>query len=432
MHIDELYKIFIAHPHITTDTRKIEPGSIFFALKGDKFNGNAFAERAIASGAAYAVIDEPAFRQDERYLLVENVLETLQHLAREHRKRLDIPVIGVTGTNGKTTTKELLKAVLERKYRTFATAGNLNNHIGVPLSILSIERNTEMAVIEMGANHVGEIEFLCGIARPGYGLISNVGRAHLEGFGSFEGVKKAKGELYQWLAGNGGTLFIQQGNADLMEMAAGKVFKERVGYGLQDDANYRGRLLANDPYLSLEWTYRGKSYQLATHLTGAYNAENLMAAIAVGSYFGVEPEKINAGLGDYVPSNNRSQIVETERNTLICDYYNANASSMKAALDNLEAIESHRQKMVILGDMFEMGPEAEAEHAKVVLRAKELIDTECIFVGEEFYRHQAPWAYFFRNTEEARLALETKRLEGKLILLKASRGMAFENLVTVL
>ena len=432
MHIDELYKIFIAHPHITTDTRKIEPGSIFFALKGDKFNGNTFAERAIASGAAYAVIDEPAFEKDERFLLVENVLETLQQLAREHRKRLDIPVIGVTGTNGKTTTKELLKAVLQRKYRTFATEGNLNNHIGVPLSILSIERNTEMAVIEMGANHVGEIGFLCGIAQPKFGLISNVGRAHLEGFGSFEGVKKAKGELYQWLAANDGTLFVRQGNADLMEMAAGLVFKERVSYGFENDVNYQGRLLANDPYLSLEWAHRGESYQVATHLTGAYNAENLLAAIAVGSYFGIEPEEVNAGLGDYAPSNNRSQIVESDRNTLICDYYNANASSMKAALDNMETIESHRPKMVILGDMFEMGAEAEAEHAKVILRAKELVDAECIFVGEEFYRHRGPWAYFYRNTEEARLALEVKRLEGRLILLKASRGMAFENLVTVL
>jgi len=432
MHIDDLYNIFIAHPHITTDTRKIEPGSIFFALKGDKFNGNAFAERAIASGAAYAVIDEVAFQQDERFLLVENVLETLQQLAREHRKRLDIPVIGVTGTNGKTTTKELLKAVLERKYRTFATQGNLNNHIGVPLSILSIERNTEMAVIEMGANHVGEIEFLCGIAQPGFGLISNVGRAHLEGFGSFEGVKKAKGELYQWLAANDGTLFVQQGNADLVEMAAGLSFKERVSYGFEEGVNYQGRLLANDPYLSLEWSHQGENYQVATHLTGAYNAENLLAAIAVGSYFGVKPEKINAGLGDYTPSNNRSQIVDSDRNTLICDYYNANASSMKAALDNMEAIESHRPKMVILGDMFEMGAEAEAEHAKVILRAKELVDAECIFIGEEFYRHREPWAYFYRNTEEARLALEAKRLEGRLILLKASRGMAFENLVTVL
>jgi len=360
------------------------------------------------------------------------VLETLQQLAREHRKRLDIPVIGVTGTNGKTTTKELVKAVLEREYRTFATQGNLNNHIGVPLSILSIERNTEMAVIEMGANHVGEIEFLCGIAQPGFGLISNVGRAHLEGFGSFEGVKKAKGELYQWLAANDGTLFVQQGNADLVEMAAGLPFKERVSYGFEEGVNYQGRLLANDPYLSLEWSHQGENYQVATHLTGAYNAENLLAAIAVGSYFGVKPEKINAGLGDYTPSNNRSQIVDSDRNTLICDYYNANASSMKAALDNMEAIESHRPKMVILGDMFEMGAEAEAEHAKVILRAKELVDAECIFIGEEFYRHREPWAYFYRNTEEARLALEVKRLEGRLILLKASRGMAFENLVTVL
>jgi UDP-N-acetylmuramoyl-tripeptide--D-alanyl-D-alanine ligase len=432
MHIDDLYKIYITNPHITTDTRKIEPGSIFFALKGDKFNGNAFAERAIVAGAAYAVIDEPAFQKDERYLLVDNVLETLQQLAREHRKRLEIPVIGVTGTNGKTTTKELIKAVLERKYRTFATEGNLNNHIGVPLSILSIGRNTEMAVIEMGANHVGEIEFLCGIARPGYGLISNVGRAHLEGFGSFEGVKQAKGELYRWLAASGGTVFLQQGNEHLQEMAAPLQFRERISYGLEKGVDYEGRLLANDPYLGLEWLQGGQVHQVTTHLTGAYNAENLLAAIAVGSYFGVEPEDINAGLGDYLPSNNRSQIVESDRNTLICDYYNANATSMKAALDNMEAIESHRRKMVILGDMFEMGDEAETEHAKVILRAKELVDAECIFIGEEFYKHKEPWALFFRNTEEARLALETKRLEGRLILLKASRGMAFENLVPVL
>ncbi|NGM61190.1 UDP-N-acetylmuramoyl-tripeptide--D-alanyl-D-alanine ligase [Sphingobacterium sp. SGG-5] len=431
MCIEELYRVYRDFPDISTDTRQIRQNCIFFALKGANFNGNAFAYQALKAGARYVVIDEPEYKINENYILVDNVLETLQELARFHSAQWNIPVIGVTGTNGKTTTKELLYTVLSQKYRVYATRGNLNNHIGVPLTVLAVDDSYEAAVIEMGANHVGEIAFLCGIAQPTHGLITNVGKAHLEGFGSFEGVKKAKGELYDYLQDHRGTLFIQGDNSDLAEMAAARNFIQTVKYGKDDANDVIGHLLVADPYLSISWKKKGESsaWQVSTNLTGSYNLENFLAAIAVGLYLDVEPEAINRGIEMYTPTNNRSQITKTDRNTVIADFYNANASSMAVALDNMSILEAPH-KVVILGDMFELGNESYEEHRKIVMKAKTLTLDRLIFVGKEFYKHRDETAEFYESTDLARARVAT--LSDSFILLKASRGMAFERLLEVL
>jgi len=431
MQIEELYRIYRTFPHVSTDTRQIGQDSIFFALKGVNFNGNAFADQAIAVGAKYVIIDEPAYKKGENYILVDDVLTTLQELAKFHRLQLHIPFIGVTGTNGKTTTKELLYAVLSQKYKTYATQGNLNNHIGVPLTLLAIDDSYEMAIVEMGANHIGEIAFLCGIAQPTHGLITNVGKAHLEGFGSFEGVKKAKGELYDYLQSHKGILFLQRNNQHLSEMADARKIEQTITYGLSESNDVFGRLIAADPYLSIVWQTQDdqRVFEARTNLTGSYNLENFLAAITVGLHFGIDPSEIKQGIESYVPKNNRSQITKTGRNTVIADFYNANASSMSAALDNMSAL-SVPHKVVILGDMFELGDESYEEHCKVVLKAKGLALDRLIFVGEEFYKHKDEHAEFYESTESAKEAVAS--ISDNFVLLKASRGMAFEKLLTIL
>ncbi|QQT27676.1 UDP-N-acetylmuramoyl-tripeptide--D-alanyl-D-alanine ligase [Sphingobacterium spiritivorum] len=433
MTIEALYDLYLQHPYVSTDTRNILPGSLFFALKGANFNGNSFADQALQTGASYVIIDEAPHAKDGRYILVDDVLESLQQLANHHRKTLSIPVIGVTGTNGKTTTKELLHATLSQKFKTYATKGNLNNHIGVPLTLLSIDSSIQIAVIEMGANHLKEIAFLCTIAEPTHGLISNVGKAHLEGFGSFEGVKKTKGELYDYLQNHNGTLFLQADNPHLNEMAATRKISEVVTYGFAETNDVIGKLLKADPLLQIEWKEKDKSdsYTVHTQLTGSYNTENFLAAIAVGLYFGVSAEQINTGIERYVPKNNRSQVTKTEHNTIIADYYNANASSMAAALDNIEVIDATR-KVIILGDMFEMGDESDAEHEKVVQRAKSIGADRLIFVGKAFKKQAYLEAEFYETSEEAKQALIDRPVINSTILLKASRGMAFEHLMDVL
>ncbi|SEN24763.1 UDP-N-acetylmuramoyl-tripeptide--D-alanyl-D-alanine ligase [bacterium A37T11] len=430
MEIAELYTLFKRHPAISTDTRNITPDSLFFALKGANFNGNAFAVRALEAGAAYAVVDEPVCPTNKRIVVVRDVLTALQDLARYHRRQLTIPVIGITGTNGKTTSKELLYAVLSQRYQAFATHGNLNNHIGVPLSVLSIGPEIEMAIIEMGANHLGEIALLCSIAQPSHGLITNVGRAHLEGFGSFEGVKKTKAELYDWLSTHQGTLFLQHDNELLLEMAAKRNFKQRVTYGFKKDNRISGEIIASGPLLNLRWQEHGQagSYEVQTQLTGAYNAENVLAAICAGRHFDLSPENINAGIRSYKPKNNRSQLTFTETNTLICDFYNANASSMAAALENVTLMPS-AQKVVILGDMFELGNDSFEEHRKIVQIVAEMSLGTKIFVGKEFYKQKNPSAEFYETTDELMKKLKDQPIRHSLVLLKASRGMAFEKLV---
>ncbi|MGV3761981.1 UDP-N-acetylmuramoyl-tripeptide--D-alanyl-D-alanine ligase [Parapedobacter sp.] len=433
MEAESLYSYYLKHPVISTDTRNIPPNSLFFALKGERFNGNQFAAQALDKGASYAIVDEPQDGDDQRYLYVSDVLTSLQELARHHRSQLGIPVVGITGTNGKTTTKELIQAVLSQQFSTYATKGNLNNHIGVPLTILSITAQTEIAIIEMGANHVGEIAFLCGIAEPTHGLITNVGRAHLEGFGSFDGVKKAKGELYDYLASHNGTLFLQNDNPILREMVAQRHVRQLVTYGFSPENSVSGKLVSANPLLDIQWaaSESRSHHTVCTQLTGAYNTENILAAIAIGQHFGVSPEQIGEGINGYQPTNNRSQLTKTDRNTLICDYYNANASSMAAALENLRTLAADR-KAIVLGDMFEMGNDSYEEHRKVIETALSVEAARRLFVGKAFYEHRQNEAEFYETTEAAKEALTQTPIQNALVLLKASRGMAFEKLVDTL
>lgn len=426
-----LYQYFEKHSNISTDTRKIVPGSLFFALKGASFDGNAFAEKALSLGASYAIVDDEVFKKDDRYLLVNDVLTALQDLARLHRSRLGIPIIGITGTNGKTTTKELLFSVLTQKFDTYATKGNLNNHIGVPLSILEIKEQTEIAIIEMGANHPKEIAFLCTIAQPTHGLITNVGKAHLEGFGGFEGVKKSKAELYDYLSQNKGVLFLQGDNPDLLEMASKKTFKEVKTYGFFKENDVYGKVIERDSLLGIDWTSNGVSHQVGMQITGSYNLENVLASICVGLYWGISPSSINKGLTSYVPQNSRSQLLQTEKNTLICDYYNANASSMEAALENFASLNTQAKKVIILGDMFELGDESTKEHENIVGKAMFIQADACIFIGKAFFAHRknVEGVHFFETTQQALDVLKEKPFQDSLILLKASRGMAFETIV---
>lgn len=431
MQIEKLYEIFKQFPFISTDTRHIKENSIFFGLKGANFNGNTFASQALENGAAYAVVDQLEHVQDERYLLVNDVLQSLQELALFHRNQLTIPIVGITGTNGKTTSKELVYSVLSQQFRTYATQGNLNNHIGVPLTLLSIDNSYEVAIVEMGANHAGEIALLSSIARPNLGLITNVGKAHLEGFGSFEGVKKAKGELYDFIAHNGGTLFLQGDNPYLAEMASQRSFSKVIKYGFSESNDVVGKLLMANPFLSISWKERGQSasYEVYTHLTGSYNTENILAAIAIGLDLGMKPADINAGISNYIPKNNRSQITKTSRNIIVADFYNANASSMAAALDNMRVLTADH-KIVILGDMFELGEESFEEHKNLIAQAKSINFERLIFVGKEFYQHRHAEAEFYETTEEAKAAVAT--ISDSFVLLKASRGMAFEKLLEAL
>lgn len=430
--IQNLYQLYLKYPNLSTDTRNISEGCIFFALKGDHFNANTFAEQALQRGAAYVVIDEEAYQLDERCILVPDVLQALQELARYHRRQLNIPVIGLTGSNGKTTTKELLKAVLSEKFRTFATKGNLNNHIGVPLSILSVSADTEIAVIEMGANHQHEIEFLCSIAQPTHGLITNIGMAHLDGFGGFEGVKKGKAELYAYLKQYEGTVFIYRDNPYLLEMSAAASLNKVIYYGAASDNKVSGKLIKTDPYIEFTWSHAGETYPAKANLTGAYNFENILAAICVGNFFGLIPTAINHGLANYFPNNNRSQLTKTAENTLICDFYNANPSSMAAALTNIAGLTA-THKAAILGDMFELGKETPEQHELIVKMAEKVGLTALIFIGKHFYAFKDQYEGLFFNTPaEAAAYLTENPLKDSLILLKGSRGMALEQLMPLL
>ena len=372
MKLSALYQIFLDCQLVTTDSRNCPEGSLFIALKGESFNGNAFAGKALETGCAYAVIDESeyAIEGDQRYILVDDCLQTLQQLANYHRRQLGTRVIGITGTNGKTTTKELISAVLSQSHNILYTLGNLNNHIGVPSTLLRLKAEHDLAVIEMGANHPGEIKFLSEIVEPDCGIITNVGKAHLEGFGSFEGVIKTKGELYDFLRKKeGSTVFIHHDNAYLMNIAEGL---NLIPYGTEDDLYVNGRITGNSPYLTFEWKAGkdGKSYQVQTQLIGEYNFPNALAAITIGRFFGVEDAKINEALAGYTPQNNRSQLKKTDDNTLIIDAYNANPTSMMAALQNFRNMEVPH-KMLILGDMRELGAESAAEHQKIADYLKE-------------------------------------------------------------
>lgn len=429
---EQLYQHYLKHPVICTDTRAITPGCLFFALKGENFDANIFAEQALQQGAAFAIIDDQTFPPNPKFLLVPDVLTALQELAKHHRKTLNIPVIGLTGSNGKTTTKELIRAVLAERYKTFATKGNLNNHIGVPLSILALQGDVELAVIEMGANHQKEIEFLCEIAQPTHGLITNVGMAHLDGFGGFEGVKKGKAELYAYLKMHHGFAFINRNNPYLLEMSEVAQLNKVVYYGSEKGNTISGKLKHSDPFIEFEWTNQGQTYSAKANLTGTYNFENILAAICIGHFFELTPEAINNGLANYFPTNNRSQLTKTEHNTVICDFYNANPSSMTAALNNLKTLAS-ANKIAIIGDMFELGAEAPEQHENVIRLALENGFEDVIFIGKNFFAFNAQFGgRFFSTPAEAARYLSENKLKDKLILLKGSRGMALEQLLPLL
>ncbi len=435
MTTDSLYQIFLKNPVISTDTRKIEKNSLFFALKGDKFNANEFAENAIALGAAYAIVDEAQYAKNDRFILVDDVLSSLQQLAAYHRKQLKIPVIGLTGSNGKTTTKELINAVLSKKFITYATKGNLNNHIGVPLTLLSITPDIEIAIIEMGANHQKEIAFLCTLCQPNIGLITNIGKAHLEGFGGIEGVKKGKGELYDWLKNTNGTAFINHDSASLREMASTKQLEDIIWYGDAENAFVSGKCLSNEPFLKISWkTNQAKADEqiIQTNLTGSYNFENILAAISLGLHFGLKADEIKTGIEQYEPNNNRSQVLKTEKNTIICDFYNANPSSMSAAIINLFNQQTDK-KVIILGDMFELGEESEAEHQEIARQVLAHNAYLSIFIGESFFKnHSGENIKYYKTTLEAINYLKENQLFNALILVKGSRGMKMEQLLEVL
>lgn len=426
---EKLYALYREAGIITTDTRKIEPGCIFLALKGENFDGNSFAAEALAKGARYAIIDDPALSASEQMLPVEDTLAALQQLARYHREHLKIPVIGITGTNGKTTTKELIHAVLSRKYKTVATAGNFNNHIGVPLTLLSIQPETEIAVIEMGANHEGEIAQLCQIARPGFGLITNIGKAHLEGFGNFEGVIRAKSELYTFIRENGGRLFINSDN-ELLTRLAGKTTV--VSYGAKAGAYCHGWPEETQPFARIQWDGPDGLHEINSRLVGGYNFENIMAAICIGHYFGVSISDISNAIGTYQPSNNRSQTMDTAHNHLILDAYNANPTSMKAAILNFRQVKS-LAKMAIIGDMFELGDESPNEHAAVVRLLDESDFENVILVGPGFGSLTIPGHFMaFDSPAEVKAWLKKNPVKGRTILVKGSRGIHLEELVDAL
>ncbi|MEI7896327.1 MAG: UDP-N-acetylmuramoyl-tripeptide--D-alanyl-D-alanine ligase [bacterium] len=423
--INEIYPVFLSHPLVTTDSRQVTPGSLFFALKGDSYNGNEFAAGAIAAGAAFAVVDDPQAATSASYILVDDVLETLQSLARHHRSQFSIPVIAITGTNGKTTTKELINCVLSARYKTLATRGNLNNHIGVPLTLLNMSAETEIAIIEMGANHPGEIDFLCRIAQPGFGLITNIGKAHLAGFGSYEGVIATKTELYRYIRECGGEIFLNSDDNLLSAHAAGL---KAIIYG-QSEADLTATNISADPYVNMDMHFPGGfSAKIESKLYGSYNAGNILAAACIGLRFGVSPEAIKKAVEEYQPGNNRSQITRTGHNLLILDAYNANPSSMKVALENFAA-SSFAGKVVILGDMLELGADSDQEHLEILKLVDRSEFSQVYLVGPDFTRLNTKRENIcFQDSELAKLWLEHQQIENSTVLIKGSRGIRLEKL----
>ncbi len=420
MEIKEIYDIFRQCGSITTDTRNISRGTMFFALKGGSFDGNAFAAEALQKGASYCVIDNSQYRTDDRCILVDNVLATMQQLATYHRRQFNIPVLAITGTNGKTTTKELVTAVLSKRYRTHSTQGNFNNHIGVPITLLTMPLDTQIAVVETGANHPGEIDFLCRIAEPDFGLITNVGKAHLEGFGSFEGVINTKTEMYRYLAGKNGRVFVNADDDILMERSSAM---SRTTYGQSAAADVKGAFVGANPYMKFYFENGDNVYTVQTQLLGEYNMPNAMAAVCVGQYFGVELFDIKCALEEYHPANCRSQFKETAKNKLFLDCYNANPSSMKAAVQNFGKM-AYANAVVMLGGMKELGAVSEEEHRAVLNMVQSFDFKMKVFVGQEFafVSSQDPSAMWFATSEDAKQYFESNILKDCTILIKGSNS----------
>jgi len=423
MDLQAIYQRFLECTSISIDSRNIEKKAMFFALKGEHFNGNQFAGHALARGARYAVVDDKQYADDPGCILVDDTLQTLQELANRHRRQLDARVIAITGSNGKTTTKEIIYRVLSQKYACLATSKNYNNHIGVPLTLLQLTPHHQFAVVEMGANHPGEIALLCNLAEPDYGIITNIGKAHLEGFGSFEGVIRAKNELYEYVCSHEGIIFYHSDNQLLSRLLEEKNC-QLVDYGTSPDAYCSGKILANTPYLKL----RADGSVIETHLIGEYNFENLLAAICVGKHMKVDNAAMDEAIRHYVPSDNRSQVLQKGSNEIILDAYNANPTSMKAALENFRRLNRHH-KVLILGDMFELGSYSEEEHRNIVNLLIDKGFEQVFLIGEMFYRQAQGTFQAFRSSEEFIRWLSHHPLEHASILIKGSRGMALENII---
>ena len=424
MKIEKLHRLFLKFNGVSTDTRSIAHGALFFALKGENFNGNDFAKKALDSGASYCIIDEQQFQSNTRFILVPNVLKTLQELANFHRKYLNIPIIAITGSNGKTTTKELINSVLDQRYKTHATQGNYNNHIGVPLTLLQMDESVDIGIVEMGANHIGEIAKLCQISVPNYGYITNFGKAHLEGFGSAAGVVKGKCELYDYLKINKGIVFIY-GDDEKQVQQIGSYKKAHV-FSDKNSSNIQVSITSETPFISFE----SQGCTMESQLVGVYNFSNAAAAIAIGCFFEVSLENIKKGIESYTPNNNRSQIIQKGSNTIILDAYNANPSSMEVALDNFNSMKSPF-KIVILGDMFELGVHSRSEHQAVIDEVNSLNFSSAYYVGSHFFElaSDSSKANFFKTTESFRNQLQSLVFKDALILIKGSRGMALETLL---
>ena len=425
--IEDLYSIYCTHPSVVTDTRKLKSGDLYFALKGPNFNGNIFALAALEAGAAYAIVDEAVADSDtyqERIILVQDVLTTLQQLAKYHRQQFDIPFIAITGSNGKTTTKELVYTVLVSHFKTYTTQGNLNNHIGVPLTLLSIPKNAEMAVIEMGANHQKEIESYCAYTLPTFGMITNCGKAHLEGFGGVEGVKKGKGELYDFLRANNGTVFIMEDYDYLQTMSQG--ITNRVCYG-QFYGQIQGEAIDANGMLTVKINKGIALDTIQTNLVGNYNLPNVLAAVTIGQYFKVPNEKIKAAIENYTPTNSRSQLVQWKNNEVILDAYNANPSSMKLAVENFAKI-NKENKMVCLGGMRELGVDTLIEHQMLIDQLKQTNWSEVLLVGAEFKDCNHNYHYF-DTVQAAKTWFDSKQFSGHTLLIKGSRGIQMEQLI---
>ena len=424
MDISRLYQLFRQYPSVQTDTRKLQQGDLYFALKGANFNGNQFASLALEKGAAYAIVDELSGDSNERIIKVNDVLTTLQQLAKYHRQQFTIPFLAITGSNGKTTTKELIHAVLSSQYKTYTTEGNLNNHIGIPLTILKIKKDAEIAVIEMGANHQKEIASYCTYALPDYGLINNCGKAHLEGFGGIEGVRKGKGELYDHIRNSGGTIFINTDYDYLREMSKG--IGKKISYGTEN-ATTTGYLLESEPFLKVKISSDAEIDTIQTQLVGDYNLPNVLAAVSVGKYFKVPAEKIKKAIEQYTPSNSRSQLIEKGTNKIILDAYNANPTSMKAAIENFARVHADK-KVLLIGAMAELGEDSLKEHESIVELIKQYPWEKVALVGGDFARVNHPFL-FFKNAEEAGEWFKNQHFINTHFLLKGSRSTKMEQVI---
>lgn len=425
MTIEQLYQLYKQHPSVETDNRKIKAGDLFFALKGERFDGNQFAKSALEAGAAYAVVDDPQVAVSDRYILVHEVLSCLQELAKYHREQFQVPFLGITGSNGKTTTKELVHAVLSSQYITYTTQGNLNNHIGIPLTLLRVKPDAEFAIIEMGANHQKEIESYCKYAQPSHGIITNCGKAHLEGFGGVEGVKKGKGELYDYLRATNGTAFVMWDYDYLRSMSHD--IPQIITYGTQE-AEILGEVVNTDaPFLQVKARVKGEIEEIQTQLVGDYNLPNVLVALAVGQHFNVPMKKMKAAIESYHPENSRSQLMSWRNNHVILDAYNANPTSMRAAIENFSRIPATR-KVLLLGSMAELGEDSAMEHQQIVELLQQKNFDDVVLVGTEFEKINHPFVQF-QGSGEAAAWLASQNYMGAHILVKGSRSMQMEKVL---